>query len=201
MYIRFAMKLIIFLVTAFLIITFDIKSQNDYAESMKSCHELVFFQSQECVKGLHIPDFNVETIDGLKINRDTLIGKVVVINFWYMNCTPCIAELQGLNNVVSKYKSINDVMFLSFTIDSKEELEKDFFPNYKLDFKVVPNSEKLILEKFKNWWGYPCSFIIDKSGEVNEVIVGGNSNSLEASKEIEEKLTFKLDTLLGVKSN
>lgn len=97
---------------------------------------------------------------------------------------------------MTKYKSNENIVFLAFTRDSKDDLKNGFFPNYKLDFKIIPNSEKLILETFKMWWGYPCTILLDKHGKVYKVFVGGKQDVNLASKNIETVISNALKELI-----
>ena len=45
-----------------------------------------------------------------------------MVNFWYINCGPCIIEMPVLNQLVEDYKE-SDINFLSFSFDKKEDLE------------------------------------------------------------------------------
>ena len=65
-----------------------------------------FMANRLVVKGLEgclLPDFIAETIDGEILNSADLRGKVLVLNFWFTSCPPCIAELPGLNRLVDEY--------------------------------------------------------------------------------------------------
>ena len=45
-----------------------------------------------------------------RIRTKDLKGKINVINFWFMKCAPCIAEIPALNTLVKKYKG-KDINF------------------------------------------------------------------------------------------
>ena len=44
--------------------------------------------------------FKVKTIGGKRLTLAELQGKVVVINFWFIGCAPCISEMPALNKLV-----------------------------------------------------------------------------------------------------
>lgn len=170
--------------------------QNNYEEAMKNCISLGYLESQKCMEGEMIPSFEGITYNDEKLTSESIKNKVAVINFWFIACPPCIAELGGLNRTVEKYKERDDIIFISFTTDNKETLEEEFFPNYNLDFEIIQNSQDMILEVFKIWWGYPTTIIIDKSGKIHRITSGGKSDAEEASKEIEEMLSKSIDECL-----
>lgn len=43
-----------------------------------------------------------------------LSGKIVVMNFWYSKCLPCIKEIPELNKIVAEYKDNKNIVFLGF---------------------------------------------------------------------------------------
>ena len=48
-------------------------------------------------------DLSLTTIDGEKYDTTSLKGKVVVLNFWFVDCPPCRKEIPELNKLVKKY--------------------------------------------------------------------------------------------------
>ena len=64
-----------------------------------------------------------------------------MINLWFTSCYPCIAELPALNRLAKEYKD-KDVVFIGLSLDSKKMLDRDFFPNYKFDFKIVADARR-----------------------------------------------------------
>jgi thiol-disulfide isomerase/thioredoxin len=63
--------------------------------------------------GCEAPEFDVVAVDGKRLKLSALKGKVVVLNFWFIGCAPCIAELPALNKLVDEYKG-EDVVFIAF---------------------------------------------------------------------------------------
>ncbi|WP_445715324.1 peroxiredoxin family protein [Flavobacterium sp.] len=120
--------------------------------------------------GSKLEELDLEDINGAKFNLENLKGKVIVLNFWFTQCKPCIEEFPELNNLKEKYKN-QDVEFFAVTWNNKEIVDK-FLLNNKLDFKIIPNG-KLIIDKFKIPH-YPYNIVIDKNGKIeyiNDVLV------------------------------
>src|SRR5438309_8280297 len=67
------------------------------------------------------------------INNDSLKGKVVLINFWFEGCHPCIAEFDALNELAEKLKPNKDFEFISFTWDNAETIQR-VKEKYQLQF-------------------------------------------------------------------
>lgn len=76
-------------------------------------------QILQALVGCKAPDFIVQTIQGEVLNSNELRGNVVVINFWYEGCAPCIAELPALNKLRAEYQG-KDVVFIAFSKDDTQ---------------------------------------------------------------------------------
>lgn len=146
-----------------------------------------------CVKGLTIPDFNVATLTGEAISSNQLRGRITLINFWFMNCPPCLLELPAFNRLVDEYQD-KAVTFIGFSTDKKNQLTPGFFAQHPFHFNIVSDA-KALAESF-GFIGYPTTFIINREGEIAEVLEGGPAN--EASK-MEPYLKAKnvIDSLLA----
>ena len=46
-----------------------------------------------------------------------------MLNFWFIGCKPCVAEIPDLNKIKEKFKD-KDVAFFAVTFDSKKKLEE-----------------------------------------------------------------------------
>jgi peroxiredoxin len=56
-----------------------------------------------CLLGVTAPNFEATTLDNKRIELSKLKGQVVVINFWFTRCQPCIEEMPGFNKLVESY--------------------------------------------------------------------------------------------------
>jgi len=132
------------------------------------------------IDGSLLDELNFEDIDGNKYTLDSLKGKVVVMNFWFIQCKPCIKEFPDLNALKLKFKD-KAVEFFAVTWNDKNSLI-GFLERNKLDFTVVPDGK--LIEKFKIPY-YPYNIIIDKKGKVEYV---NDVLSLNVIKKIERKV-------------
>jgi len=113
--------------------------------------------------GCDAPDFNVKTIEGEEISFKSLRDKVIVINFWFIGCKPCVEEMPRLNDIVDLYKDKN-VVFLSFARDIEEDIQKKFLPKRTFKYKIIPEAHDVINRYCVQ--PYPTHFVIEKSGKV-----------------------------------
>ena len=114
-----------------------------------------------------LPKEQFDMINGSIKSFSDFEGSMLVINFWYINCGPCIAEMPYLNKLVEKYKDDN-IKFLTLSFDSKEDI-KQFIS--EVDFKYEQG-------KIERAFSYeftpvaPGHFIIDESGIVKDILIG-----------------------------
>lgn len=107
----------------------------------------------------------IEDIDGNVHTLESLNGKVVLMNFWFIHCKPCVAEIPDLNELKAKFKG-KDVVFLAIALDNKKSLDK-FLETHQFDFTMVPKGRELA-ERFKIPH-YPYNVILDKTGKMHYV--------------------------------
>ena len=115
------------------------------------------------LKGNPAPDFSVEDISGKKYSLAELKDKVIVLNFWFIQCQPCVMEMPELNKLVEEYKG-KDVVFLAISgMDSKEAIE-EFLTEKEFNYNIVASGGQ-VAQKY-GVRGFPTSIIIDKKGVV-----------------------------------
>ena len=195
MKIRMKMKIIITLILSHIFVTFSL-AQSDYMEALKWCNSRQKVQSQECMIDENIFDFQGETIEGEMIDIGALKGKVLVINFWFISCHPCMAEIKGLNEIVDRYQGRDDVKFISFTLNNQKELDQLFFPKHQFKFEIIADAGTFLLDEIQHGWGYPTTFVVDKAGKIKKIICGGSTGEEEATIKVKEELIPILDSLL-----
>ena len=114
-----------------------------------------------------LPKEQFDMINGSTKSFSDFEGSMLVINFWYINCGPCIAEMPYLNKLVEKYKDDN-IKFLALSFDSKEDI-KQFIS--EVDFKYEQG-------KIERAFSYeftpvaPGHFIVDESGIIKDILIG-----------------------------
>ena len=109
----------------------------------------------------------LQMIDGSVKSFSEYKGKLLVINFWYINCGPCIAEMPYLNDLVNQYQNEN-VNFLALSFDTNQDI-KSFLE--KTDFKYEHGSiSRSLMYDFTPV--APGHFIVDSEGIIRDIIVG-----------------------------
>lgn len=117
-----------------------------------------------CLLGVPTPNFKAITLDDKRIELSKLKGRVVVLNFWFTGCGPCIEEIPGFNKLVEFYASKN-VTFISLTYDSTAMVRK-FLKQHPWKFNIVANNDEVQRNKFKLFSVWPYTVIISKEGKI-----------------------------------
>src|SRR5215213_2223246 len=94
------------------------------------------------------PAFNVTSLDGKKFELASLRGKVVVLNFWFTGCPPCLSEIPKLNRLVDEFKE-KDVVFIAPTWDNVVALQT-FLKDHPFKYEVIPNAAKMIINSYND---------------------------------------------------
>ncbi len=134
--------------------------------------------------GQPAPVFVKNDLEDKLINLSEFEGSVVVINFWFTGCKPCVMEIPELNEVVNNYKDKN-VKFVAITFDANEVVTK-FLKEHPFNYQIIPAAHDLIQS-----YGvavFPTHVIIGKDGKIERSIIGGMNIREELSKTIDELL-------------
>ena len=97
------------------------------------------------------------------ISLSKLKGKVVLLDFWFKNCGPCIESVPHLNALQEKFENQKFEILGINTYDAQKDISW-FCNKQKIRYKVLMNG-KDIAEKY-GVDGYPTIILIDKKGEV-----------------------------------
>ena len=123
--------------------------------------------------GKNVPAFEIEDINGNIISSEDTKGKVVVLNFWFTSCKPCILEIPELNEVYEEFRENKDVVFASITFNELDNVNS-FLKKYPLRYPVVADAKE-ICDLFQIV-GYPTNIIIDRNGDYFDYLTGGSLN-------------------------
>lgn len=148
------------------------------AEAMKRS-----MSADKTLKGQQAPAFSLKDIKGNSYNLSQLKGKVVVLNFWFINCKPCQQEIPDLNEMVNEYKG-KEVIFLGIALDEKKDLEI-FLKKSPFNYQIIPDGES-VAESY-HVVSYPAHFVIDKKGKVVYTSTGLSALTVPALKTAIEK--------------
>jgi peroxiredoxin len=136
-------------------------------------------------KPIAAPDFTLEDTEGNEHTLSDYKGKVVLINFWTINCPACRAEISYLMKSIDKYKD-EELVILGVGLNRANYL-KSFSKLLKINYPILLGD----METAKKYsiLAVPATFIMDRKGELTDTIIGFN-------KIIGEKMEKTLQELL-----
>ena len=125
-------------------------------------------------KDKKLPKGVLNMLDGSVKSFKDFEGSLLVLNLWYINCGPCIAEMPYLNNIVNRYKD-EDITFLALSFDSISDITNFL---QRTDFIYQQGS---IDRNFSASLSpvAPAHFIVDKDGIIRDILIGAPRNTQE----------------------
>jgi peroxiredoxin len=138
--------------------------------------------------GDNAPDFTGKYYSsGNDFHLKDFIGRdIVIIDFWYTHCPPCVKAMPYLSDLSKRYKNKGLKILGLNSVDnqghSMDNLKK-FLNNRNIDYDVVLIEPEVDIRYKVN--GYPTMYIIDKSGKIAYVELGFDEKKYE---ELEKKI-------------
>lgn len=191
---------------------------------------MAFSQKTDSIKpspkeliGQVMPEIADSSISGKFWSSEELKGKVVLINFWYIACAPCMTEISYLNSLKEKYKE-EDFVLLSIAPHTKQDLLdfnsdsasifsaiRKYMAKTKIEFEVIAECNERtrtndstiapdcnrISGKY-NVQGFPCTFIINQNGIV-EFVSSGFARMPSANSKYKAPYEKEIERLLALK--
>jgi cytochrome c biogenesis protein CcmG, thiol:disulfide interchange protein DsbE len=135
---------------------------------------LVLMAGIGCDRGSHpqeigrpAPDFNIS--DGTSaIHLASFRGRVVLVNFWWSHCPPCIVELPSLEEL---HHTHPEYPILGVNIDAEERDYRQFVKERHVDFLTVRDPKETAASQFEVT-GWPETFVIDRNGVIRRRFIG-----------------------------
>jgi len=132
--------------------------------------------------------FTLSGLNGEKLQLSSLLGKVVVLDFWATWCTPCRGQHPLYEQVKAKFKDTADVVFLALDTDEDHSLVKPFLTQIQWSQKVYFEDG---LQSLLQVSSIPTTVILGKNGQVFTRMVGYLPDRFV------DMLTERVDSALG----
>jgi thiol-disulfide isomerase/thioredoxin len=155
------------------------------------------------------PNINLQDLHGRSVNLSSLRGKVVILNFWKIDCPPCSQEKPILEKIYRKYGRSGLQILAVNLIDNPEDL-KTYVRDHNYSFTFAFDSAKALTLRRQNSGsmsttfvvnsnseavyeipGVPTTYVIDKNGQVVGNSVGMINWEEEPFREFLESLLAK----------
>jgi thiol-disulfide isomerase/thioredoxin len=134
------------------------------------------------------PDFSLKNMDGEVVTLSSQRGKVVVLNFWASWCPPCREEMPELQALHEELSRGDEAVFLAIHLaDSVRERQNGI--RYMMENRFTMTNlidEGARLGSQLRIQSIPTTFIIDKDGYVQDMVLGATTKDrlLRSIKEV-----------------
>ncbi len=127
-------------------------------------------------EGDKAPNFTLKTLDGTKSHTlKGLKGDVVLVNLWASWCKGCKKEMPKFVDLQKSYKK--GFKLVTVNLDDDSEKAHKFLQSVekktgsKIPFITLSDPSKSVAKEYK-CAAMPSSYLIDKHGVIQQVIVG-----------------------------
>ena len=158
----FSLTIFAFFLTSSMIVASDAESIDDLQAKLG----LQIFQ-----KDVAAPDFELESLGGVKTSLRTFRGSVVFLNFWATWCPPCRAEMPAMQKLYDRFKPDGLIVLAVDLQEGKDKVGK-FMKKYNLNFPVVLDVSGRVAQEY-GIRSIPTTYIVDREGYVLAGAFGG----------------------------
>ena len=120
--------------------------------------------------GKGAPDLSIQTVNGKgQITRDSLSGKVAIVDFWATWCGPCKQSFPKLEELAKQNQG--KVQVVGISVDDKSDGVADFAKSNGATFAIGWDDGHAIANRWKVD-SMPTTYILDGSGTVRYIHAG-----------------------------
>ena len=120
--------------------------------------------------GKGAPDLTIQTVNGKgQITRDSLSGKVAIVDFWATWCGPCKQSFPKLEELAKQNQG--KVQVVGISVDDKSDGVADFAKSNGATFAIGWDDGHAIANRWKVD-SMPTTYILDGSGTVRYIHAG-----------------------------
>lgn len=179
----------------------------DEASQLLTNSNVVFKKKNESLikakfGGLRAANFSLRNSQNVEVSLSSLIGKVVILDFWANWCSPCKAAFPVMQGLVNKYKNDSGIVFLFIDVWERQDPKTNqqttvaFLNKNKYTFEVLYDVKDEVVAKYKVE-AIPQKFVIDKNGDM--LYMGDDSGVSQSDDEIFKELSFFIDQAKAVR--
>jgi peroxiredoxin len=115
-----------------------------------------------------------------------LKGKIVLMDFSYVNCPACIQSIPLLNKLSTEFSSDEVVVLGVNPINKDLSVLDNFISKYNIQFKILLDKDKSVSDAYLIN-SFPTLYVLDKSGNVITGYVGYNKDNDDKIAELIRK--------------
>lgn len=138
--------------------------------------------------GTEVPDWTATDLDGNQVSLNTLDGKVILIDFFYKSCAPCMKAIPVIEELHKTYQDKGLVVIGIDPYDDPEKMQmKEFLEKRGVTYTTLYGNKEA--PAAYNVSGYPTLYLLDADKKVIKTHVGfGPGFDKELKKDLEKLL-------------
>jgi thiol-disulfide isomerase/thioredoxin len=163
-----------------------LKRDEDASKEFTACANTLGASAAECARTLRLaanaasareeasPSFAVTTVDDQKVSSDSLLGKIVLLDFWGTWCPYCRRDSDYVQSLLDSFDK-KDFALLEVDVDDARDKWKTYIHDERLDGLQTQDEHKKLVGDFRVT-GYPTYIILDANGTVRFRISGAQGD-------------------------
>lgn len=118
-------------------------------------------------------DFTLTDLRGKSWTLKELRGHVVLLNFWFPGCLPCVHEISALNALYDRWRG-KGLTILAIDGDDDPIALRSFLQTHRMSYPVLLDSGGKVTERF-HVVGVPRTMVFDSGGKLTGQVIGART--------------------------
>jgi thiol-disulfide isomerase/thioredoxin len=115
----------------------------------------------------------------------------VLLNFWATWCPPCRDEMSAIQEVYDRHRD-EGLIVLAVNVMEGDAQVKDSAEEMELTFPILLDRYGSVSERYRTRM-IPSSYFVDRSGVIQDIVIGGPMLSSEIESKLAALLAQKAD--------
>lgn len=120
--------------------------------------------------GHYAPDATLLDLSNQQVKLSSVRGKIVILNFWYVACEPCLYEMPALEKAYQSY-SDKGVVIVGINISDNALTISSFVQRLGITYPILRDLGERVALEFQ-LTATPTSFFLDHQGVIRYKQVG-----------------------------
>jgi peroxiredoxin len=125
--------------------------------------------------GSAAPEFTLTDLKGLELQLNKYKGKAVILNFWAINCAPCIQEIPLLQTISEHDK--DNLVVLAINLGDPQKNVETFVKSNKITYTVLLDTDGRVADLY-HVAAFPVTYFIDRNGIIQDQHTGQLTDGL-----------------------
>jgi thiol-disulfide isomerase/thioredoxin len=143
-------------------------------QPFRPAEKIALVKAGSLIPEFTLPDYGPDRIDSISFSQ--YAGKVVLLDFWFKSCGPCMEAMPHYNNLQNK---LGKERFQLLTINIEDGMDdiKFFYNKYLPAYKMLFNGGELF--RSLGLTACPSSILVDQEGKVVRTFLGFDPEKIE----------------------